>query len=226
MRSVFEDYRAKVYKVRYRAEIIVGELHGGVPMNPDVARKWLEVRMGGSDEHLANLQAQVVTELGMDKELTDDELLDEMSRRNNLNGFKRSESGELFIEGRQVKAMLKEAASIAVAGGHLNGRGWGKTNKGLLGFLAEHIFVEDHRIGLGVSEPSGINQRFVATWKGTGISLEEYVVDAKLSFTVATDYDFPKDFWPTVWTIAESNGLGAARSMGYGQFDVVGWETL
>jgi hypothetical protein len=224
--SVFDDYRAKIYKDQHAASLVVGELHGGVPMNPDVARKWLEVRMGGSDEHLANLQAQVVAELGLDEDLTDDELLDEMTRRNNLNGFKRLDSGELYIEGRQVKAMLKEAASIAVAGEHLNSRGWGKTNKGLLGFLAEHIFVLENRIGLGVHEPSGIHQRFVSTWRGTGIQLEEYVSDAKVACTVATDYDFPKNFWPTIWTIAESNGLGAARSMGFGTFEVVGWDQL
>lgn len=224
--SVFADHRQKIYKTRFAASLVVGELHGGVPMNPDVARKWLEVRMGGSDEHLANLQAQVITEIGLDKDLTDDELLDEMTRRNNLNGFKRTPEGELYIEGRQVKAMLKEAASIAVAGGHLTARGWGKTNKGLLGFLAEHIFVLENRIGLGVTEPSGIHQRFVSTWKGTGIQLEEFVVDAKVGCTVATDYDFPKDFWPTVWTIAESNGLGATRSMGFGTFEVVDWDQI
>ena len=224
--SVFSDYRNKIYKERHEVSLVVYELHGGVPMNPDVARKWLEVRMAGSDEHLANLQAQVIAEVGLDKELTDDELLDEMTRRNNLNGFKRTDSGELFIEGRQVKAMLKEAASIAVAGGHLDKRGWGKTNKGLQGFFAEHLFVEETRIALGVTEPSGIHQRFVSTWKGTGIQLEEYVNDAKLSFTVSTDYDWPKDFWPTIWTIGEANGLGAARSMGFGTFEVAGWDLL
>lgn len=223
--SVFDEYRSKVYSSRYTATLIVSELHGGIPMNSDVARKWLEIRLAGSDEHLANLQAQIITELGLEG-LSDDQLLDEMTRRNNLNGFKRTVIGELYIEGRQVKAMLKEAASIAVAGGHLTPRGWGKTNKGLLGFLAEHIFVEEKRIDLGITEPSGIHQRFVSTWKGTGIQLEEYVTDAKVSFTVATDYDFPKNFWPTIWTIAESNGLGAARSMGFGTFDVVDWVEL
>lgn len=221
--SVFDDYRGKIYKDRYRASLVVGELHGGVPMNPDVARKWLEVKLAGSEAHLDTLKSQVIQEIGLDQGLTDDELLDEMARRNNLNGFKRTESGELYIEGRQIKAMLKEAASIAVAGGHLTQRGWGKTNKGLLGFLAEHIFVEESKVGLGVNEPSGIHQRFVSTWKGTGIQLEEFVEDAKVVCTVATDHDFPKEFWPTVWTIAESNGLGAARSMGFGTFEVVDW---
>lgn len=223
--SVFEGYRNKIYKDRYSAGLLVHELHGGVPMNPDVARKWLEVRMGGSDAQLANLKANIVVELGLEG-LTDDELLDEMTRRNNLNGFKRAPGGELYIEGRHVKAMLKEAASIAVAGGHLTKRGWGNTNKGLLGFLAEHIFVEETIVPLGVVEPSGVHQRFVSTYKGTGIQLEEYVVDAKPSFTVATDYDFPAEFWPTIWTIAESNGLGAARSMGFGTFEVIQWEKL
>lgn len=224
--SVFSDWQDKVYKSRYGATLLVYELHGGVPMNPNVAKKWLEVVMAGSESHLATLKDQIIDEIGLDQGLlTDDELLEEMTRRNNLNGFKRTDD-QLFIEGRQVKAMLKEAASIAVAGGHLNSRGWGKTNKGLLGFLSEHLFVEENRIPLGVTEPSGIHQRFVSTWKGTGIQLEEYVTDAKPSFTVATDYDWPRDFWPTIWTVAEKNGLGAARSMGFGTFEVTEWTKL
>lgn len=224
--SVFDEWRSKIYKARFEATLVVHELHGGVPMNPNVAKKWLEVSLAGSEAHLVTLKEQIVEEIGLDDGLTDEELLEEMTRRNNLNGFKRTETGELYIEGRQVKAMLKEAANIAIAGGHLKSRGWGATNKGLRGFLAEHLFVEDHRIGLGVSEPSGVHQRFVSTWKGTGIQLEEYVSDAKVSFTVATDYDWPEEFWPTVWTIAESNGLGAARSMGFGTFEVVQWDSV
>jgi hypothetical protein len=221
--SVFDDFKNRIYSQSYRATLLVSELHGGVPMNPEVARKWLEIRLTGDEEYLANLQAQVVTELGIDQNLTDDELLDEMTRRNNLNGFKRTESEELYIEGRQVKAMLKEAVSIAVAGGHLNGRGWGKTNKGLKSFMSEHLFITEKRIGLGVSEPTGVHQRFVSTWKGTGIQMEEYVQDAKASFSVLTDHDWPKDFWPTIWVIAEENGLGAARAMGFGTFEVIDW---
>jgi hypothetical protein len=225
--SVFDDYRKKIYKNRYTATLVVDELHGGIPMNPDVAKKWLEVTVaGGNESYLAGLKAAVIEEIGLDQEMTDDDMFEEMVRRNNLNGFKRTPAGELHIEGRQVKAMLKEAASIAVAGGHLPARGWGKTNKGLLGFLAEHIFVEEHQVGLGVTEPSGVSQRFVATWRGTGIQLEEYVTDAKVTFTVATDIDWPTKFWPTVWVEAEKNGLGATRSMGYGTFEVVDWVEL
>lgn len=221
--SVFADYRSRIYTEQHSATLLVDELHGGVPMNPDVARKWLEVRMAGSEAHLDTLKTQIVSEIGLDADLTDDELLDEMTRRNNLNGFKRTDTGELYLEGRQVKAMLKEAASIAVSGGHLNGKSWGKTNKGLRSFFAEHIFVEEKILGLGVTEPTGIHQRFVHTYKGTGIQLEEYVTDAKVSFTVATDHSFPKDFWPTLWIVAEANGLGAARSMGFGTFEVIDW---
>lgn len=223
--SVFADYKTKIYKNRYAATLRVDELHGGIPMQPAVAESWLRAKFAGSDEALVALQGQIVAELGLEG-LSDDELIDEMVRRNNLNGFKRMSSGELFIEGRQVKAMLKEAASIAVQGNHLKQRGWGTTNKGLLGFLAEHIFVEEKQLGLGVVEPSDIHQRFVSTWKGTGIQLEEFVTDAKVSCTVATDYDWPKDFWPTIWSIAEENGLGAARSMGFGTFEVTDWSQL
>lgn len=220
--SVFAEFQSKVFTNTFRADLVVNELHGGIPSNPDIAEAWIRKNLGEqTDQQIAALVVKTMAERGIEDM---DEAAAEVAKNRSLNGFKRTEDGELFIEGRQVKAMLKEAASIAVAAGHLNSRGWGKTNKGLQGFLSEHIFVLEDRIGLGVTEPSGIHQRFVATWKGTGISMEEYVTDAKLSFTVASDYDWPENFWSTVWVLAEKNGLGAARSMGFGTFAVTKWE--
>jgi hypothetical protein len=110
------------------------------------------------------------------------------------------------------------------AAGKLNGRGWGKTNKGLLSYISEHAFVVEERLHLGVTEPSGINQRFVHTFRGSGIQYEEYVEDAKISFTVIADHDFTEKEWATIWLTGENQGLGASRSQGYGRYQVTRWE--
>jgi hypothetical protein len=247
MASIFADIADKTFDKKYHAELLVYELHGGIPADPNKATGWIASKMGLKDEMLQDMVVKTMEERGTVEGLSTQDVTDaagEVADLKQLNGFKRCNwstrndvdvergadfeevDGQLCIEGRQVKAMLKEAASIAVAGGHLPSRGWGKTNKGLLNFLAEHIFVLEDKIPLGVVEPSGISQRFVHTWRGSGIQMEEYVTDAKVSFTVATDFDWPDKFWPTVWVIAEKNGLGASRSTGVGTFEVQAWDRL
>lgn len=230
MPSIFAGISDKLFAHKYRADLLVFDLHGGTPTDPKKAEGWIRSKLEATDDTVRRMVAQTMLERGVDvSDLKPEEIesaIEGVVEMRQLNGFKRTEEGELFIEGRQVKAMLKEAASIAVAGGHVNPRGWGKTNKGVLGFLAEHVFVVEDRIGLGVIEPSGIDQRFVHTWRGSGIQYEEYVHDAKVGFTVVSDHDFGKDFWPILWVIAERNGLGASRSLGFGTFEVQAWEVL
>jgi len=137
--------------------------------------------------------------------------------------------GELFIEGRQVKAMIKEAAMISVGAGHVEAKGWGNTRKGMLNFLVEHLFVPQDEILLGVTDPSFVNQSFVHTWRGSGIKLEEVVEDAVVDFELWCDYDFAvkdKEFFATVFVVGEQNGLGASRSQGFGRFAVTKFEKI
>jgi hypothetical protein len=137
--------------------------------------------------------------------------------------------GELYIEGRQVKAMLKEAAMISVGAGHIEGKGWGTTRKSMLGFLAEHLFVPQDRVLLGVTEPTRVNQSFVHTFRGSGIKLEEIIEEAVVDFEIHCDYDFTtkeKDFFKTILVVAQHNGLGASRSQGFGTFAVTRFEQL
>ena len=228
MASIFADIADKTFDKQYHAELLVFEIHGGIPTDPNKAAGWIASKMGLKDDMLRDMVVKTMEERGTIEAATSEDITDaasEVSELKQLNGFKRLDDG-LVIEGRQVKAMLKEAASIAVAGDHLPSRGWGKTNKGLLNFLAEHIFVLEDKIPLGVTEPSGISQRFVHTWRGSGIQYEEYVTDAKVVFTVVTDYEWPEEFWPTVWVIAEKNGLGASRSTGVGTFEMQAWDLI
>lgn len=218
--SVFEKYRNDSYPYRFTGTLHVGRIAGGTPTDQKVAEGWLKTKLGADKDALVQeMVAQTMVERGVSAE----EAVKIANEMKNLNGFKRDENG-LYIEGRQLKAALKEAASVAVAAGKLNGRGWGKTNKGLLSYLAEHVFVVEDRLHLGVTEASGIAQRFVSTWRGTGIQYEEYVDDAKVNFTVIADHDFTDKEWATIWLTGEQQGIGASRSQGYGRYEVTRWE--
>lgn len=219
--SVFAKFQAKSWPYRYSGSLVVGTIAGGTPTDPKVAEGWLKTKLAPKDDLLREMVAETMADRGV----TADEAAKIVDELKHLNGFKRDGNG-LYIEGRQLKAALKEAASVAVASGKLDGRGWGKTNKGLLSFLAEHVHVVDDRLHLGVTEASGIAQRFVHTWRGTGIQYEEYVNDAKISFTVETDYKFTDEQWAHIWLTGERQGIGASRSQGFGKYTVTSWESV
>lgn len=137
--------------------------------------------------------------------------------------------GELYFEGRQVKAMLKEALMIAVGAGHIDGKKYGTTSKSAKGFFVEHCFVEEEAVLLGVTEASTVDESFVHTFRGTGIKIEEKVFDAVLRFTLIADYDFltkDPDFYGKILVIGEQNGIGASRSQGYGKFRTTRFERV
>jgi hypothetical protein len=80
--------------------------------------------------------------------------------------------------------------------------------------------------GNPVISPTDINQRFVHTWRGSGIQYEEFVDDAIINFTVETDHPFELAELAHLWITAEQNGFGASRSQGFGRFAVTQWEAI
>lgn len=233
MSGVFDDFKAEAYPFKFEGQITVGCIAGGTPTDPKVAEGWLRTKLGADKEDDIRAMAAKVM---VDRGVTLEEATEVVNAQKHLNGFKKDKDG-LFIEGRQLKAAIKEAASIAVAAGKLDARGWGKTNKGLQSYVAEHIFVVEDKLYLGSgtpgkpvefvhNEPTGVSQRFVHTFRGSGIQNEEYVEDAIIDFTVITDEDFTKKQWAMLWTAGEQNGIGASRSQGYGRYEVTRWEKV
>lgn len=214
--SVFKQYRAKAYPYKFRVTLHIPCLTGGIPTDPKVAEGWIKTKLEFDDEKL--IQA-AVAEIMAERKVTAEEAVKQVNIQKHLNGFKRDETG-LYIEGRQAKAMIKEAANIRFP----NAR-WGPTRKGTLGFFPEHVFVQDARIYFDRKEPDYINQQFVHTWRGNSFKYEEQVFDVEPSFTVATDYEFTEEQWGLLWLTAEKIGLGASRSQGQG-FTVIGWEKI
>lgn len=225
--GVFDKYQSDVYPFTFEVDLLVSNLHGGVPTDPKVAEGWLRTKFEDKDDTIRALVEQTMVERGLDPAagMTSevfDSVMAEAVKARQLSGFYRQpDTGELCVRGRHVKAMIKEDAAIAFP----NER-WGPTRKGTKAFFAEHVFVVEDWIPLGRTEPDGIDQRFVSTWRGTGIQYDEFVEDVKLSFTVVTDFKFTKKQWAELWLRAERNGLGAARSQGFGTFETVRFDSV
>lgn len=216
MTSVFESYKSEVYKHRFEGTLLARNIAGGVPADPNVIQKWIESKFKDNDQIIRELVAQAM----VDTEVGADEAAEKVAEGMKLNRFRRDEQG-LFIRGYQLKACLKEAASIRWAKDR-----WGETRKGTRSFMPEHLFIEPDKLHLGVAEPTAINQRFVVTWRGTGIQYEELVEEAKISFTLLTDWNFTDEQWGHLWVTAEKMGIGATRSQGYGEFQVIEWSRV
>lgn len=230
----FDAFRAKAWPYHYSGTIAISVIAGGTPTDPKVAEGWLRTKLVGKDDLVREMVAKVMLERGINM----DEATSVVDNEQHLNGFKRDENG-LFIEGRYLKACIKEATSVAVAANKLKARGWGTTNKGLHSFVAEHVVVIEDRLPLMdqerfyVTEPSGVMQRFVHTFRGDAIQYEEYCENVMVDFTIMTDVDFddtktmaPGEVWAMIWLTAEQQGIGASRSQGFGRFKVTHWERV
>lgn len=240
--DLFTTYRVTL---RFRDRIV-----GGTPSNPKLIEGWLRAKMGVSQqEEIRSLTLQTLRELGLEDAVFegDDVRFDTLAaaseaiaKKSNMCMFKRDMDG-LYIEERQVKAMLKEAVAVLFPGStqgkdserEMNGTSkvhrWGQTSKGPRSATAEWVFVSPGRIHLGVTEPTGVDLSIghIKDRDGTRSTLDyyEYVEQPVITFDVMVLLDrVPLERWPQIWRYAQENGLGAKRSQGFGRFDIEGWE--
>jgi hypothetical protein len=232
-KSVFADQSVWTYK--YAVTIVLDSITGGTPSDPKIAKGWLGTRLGGDEvrnQMLNNrLQQTMAERIGADPDATPEQIMDAAieAAAVNVNGFKRTRDGTLYVEGRTVKAMLKESTSIGLASGTVPAR-LGLTKKGAPSYVAEHIHVVEDvieltRDGVLITEPDEIAQSFVHTFRGSGIDYSEVLYGVEASFTVTADADL-SDLFPVIFSTAENNGLGARRSQGSGKFVTVKFDAV
>lgn len=221
MTSAFATYTDDAWPHRFTGTITVRNLAGGVPTDPKVAEGWLRTKLADKDDLIREAVAQTMVERGV----TADEAAKLVDTNKHLNGFKRNEHG-LYIEGRQLKAAIKEAAGVARAAEKLKPK-WGATNKGVLGFVAEHIMVVEDVLQLDVTEASRVLQSFPKNPRTgqTGIQYTEIINEASFDFTIISDYKFADQEWAMLWLTGEQQGIGASRSQGFGRYEVTRWDT-
>lgn len=196
---------------RYVVELHIPRHCGGIPRNPELVRRWQEAT-GGTPE-----QADVIAENLGDQATAAVEGL--------WTGYLSDDAG-LYIEARQVKAMLKESANIVKAF-FTNAKG---KVPPLRSQLAERVFVAPERIHLGRAEPDGTTEKpiHVLTRQGprTALKRVDYVTDVKIAFTlnVLDDGVITERHLHAIFEHAQLNGLGTDRSQGAGMFTLERFE--
>jgi len=216
-------YANEAWPYRFTVGLHVPEIHGGVPRNPDVVRAWLRAKAGWTDE--MEIEAEVQRIFYVNPELSDKEVAEgatEELASKHVNGFVRDHHG-LYIRGGQLKAAIKESASVARNANRLPER-WGTTKKSAGKWVPEHIMVVEDRLYLGKSEHDDLHTRFVRTFRGSGITVEEVCYDVDIEATIIADWNIPEREWAMIWLTLEQEGIGASRSQGFGRCEVTKWE--
>lgn len=230
--TLFEDVDAAKFITSYDCKIQLRHLIvGGVPSDASTIRKWLEARMNLDDPALQELLAQTIAE--RDAPMTVSEKVDVLmgsEQAPSVNGFKRDPiTTELVYESRCLKAALKESCNSAYPGTNYPGKAGNDTlgaRKGLMSTMAERVFIREPFLGLGVKEPTRIEERIkhVMTPKGpkSAISSVEVVDRPQITFTVHVHDDFlTREAWAKIWVRLEDIGIGADRGRSDGQFDLL-----
>lgn len=234
--GIFTDHKDTVFAT-YHCEVqFRNKIMGGVPRHPSIIESWLRTKSGlveGSDQIrfdlLRIMRAQGI-EVGPDatfeeamsayESASHDAAVDKQT-----NGFLADEGG-LYIESRQIKALIREVTNVLYAG-----QRWGATKKGPKSFVAERVFVDPDKLYLGVQEPTGVLEFVGHITDKLGprstVTKYQYVDRARIAFKVKVLHNSVEDqHWAEMWSLAEEEGLGALRSQGFGRFDVEAWEPV
>ena len=198
---------------------------GGTPKHPDTIQKWIDSIIQDKSK-VRELAEQARRDMGV-ADLTDEQVA--QMAKGSWNGF-RSDADGLYIEARQVKAALKEAADPV-------GKRFGVWALGK--HIAERMFVQGREIYLGASEPDGYIEGTIHIedrWGGAIAALKrvDYVLAPRLEFSVRLlDLPYvtsaatgkksiaPVDMLRALLHYGQDLGLGADRSQGQGTYDVV-----
>lgn len=200
-------------------------------------RGWLKTRLELGDRDLEELARRTLTERYPDSFASVDETIDAIMASDagpSVNGFKRHpDTGELVYEGRCMKAAIKEWSNSAYPGTDWPGKSEVASGfrKGLMNTLAERVFVPETFIGLGVKEPTAVEERIkhVNTPQGprSAIGQVELVERPELVFTLHVHDDFlPVEAWARIWERGEEIGIGADRARSDGKFELLAFDRI
>lgn len=202
----------------YRLVVKLEDIAGGLPVDPRLIDAWQQARWDKAkvrpedpqtvEEAVANSQALVA---GLPEE-------------KGWTTFARDHKGHLCLEGRQVKAALKEAANITKTLLPIGGK-----TVPLRARLAERVFVVERLIPLlpERTEADDVLERAIHVMTAQGprdaLKRTDICKDVELVCTLKVLHDglFTHGLLKELLGYAGQNGLGADRSQGFGCFDYV-----
>lgn len=237
-RMSFADFKAQFQGTlfdEYQVNMALKDVAGGIPMHPELIAGWINATNAEKSEEerkkIIDATLETLPEVSEEKEAK------------SWVGFKRDKDGFLYIEGRCVKAMLKEAGNILKElvpnGGNQRGKNKGK-EKGITALkskIADHVFVVENRIyftrnGDRIKEPDELEERpiHVLTPIGPRSSLKRTDilkdVDVEFHLRRLADDAVPEKALYACLVYAQQLGLGADRSQGRGVSKNIGCEMV
>lgn len=247
--GIFTQEAAGLYTT-YRARIEVKDrLIGGVPNDPNLVEGWIAANVGAATTEEQRRQLLLASLIERGVPLPENPTFEEVMEAAEtvadtvaISGFKRDEGG-LYIESRQIMAMLREGVNVIwqdrpvtlrkVKTGTRAGEDLTKNAKAV---FVERVDVDPNRIhlernGAPVAEADGV-QLFIGhiedkKGRRSTLNRHEYVerVGFECEVSVLRDYLSRQD-WAELWVHCEKHALGSLRSQDFGKFDVVSWDRL
>lgn len=231
MATLTADEMIAAMHVRVAVELQVRHrICGGTPKHPDTIQKWIDSIITDKSK-TRELAERAKRDMGV-AEITEEQTA--QMAKGSWNGFRADGQG-LYVEARQVKALLKEAADPV-------GKRFGIWALGKQ--VAERMFVEGREIYLGVQEPHGYAEGVIHIdnrWGGSIAALKrvDYVERPRIQFNVkllqmpyTTNAATGKktiaaaDLLQALLHYGQDLGLGADRSQGEGQYDLLSMEVI
>lgn len=229
-----EIFGGKSRWTTYKAEYHLDTLVGGIPKDPDTIRQWLKARLELGETEILAIADETIQQMGWTAGDLGSEQLDElvdtvMARDTKGNSFK-SVNGQLVIEGRQIKAALKEAANALYPGvTKWPGHPGAVTKKGLASYSVERVEIWERYLPLGRDKPDIVGEQRIKHISGpqgkrSTINVVDLCEDVNIAFTVKVVDDFiGEELWGQLWEYVELGGIGADRARGDGRGSLTKW---
>lgn len=216
MMTILKELASRKFliKIRFREHV-----HGGVPRTEEMIQKWLEARvkkgiLAGPEKDRIAAETAAEVEIEEKTEAA-------------WSGFKRDSWG-IYLEARQVKSGLREAASAL---------GIIKQKRGFRQEIQHLLFVEPPHIalsrgGVQLAEPDGYEEGVVHAWTQQGkisaIKRNDFAGQVECEFTVrlvaVPGQKLTREDLERMLILMQDGGLGANRSQGQGTFDVLAFD--
>jgi len=200
-------------------------LYGGCPKNPDLIAGWIASRTEHDDDLTKKQVAEAVEEVSA--------VEGNVTEEKSWVGFYIDPAGGVWVPANNVKAMLKQSASML----GIFKKKRGSKQIACEGMECKGLGADAMRIYLGKQEVDGFEERpiHVQTPMGPRSALKrvDYVDQPTIEFEIwvlktakAETRHIGVDELVEMLRFSQENGLGADRSQGAGKFDVVGFEVL
>lgn len=233
-KSVFSGRKSGLTWKEWGITIHLHDIVGGKPAG-SLHSAWAE---GATMDGEARIRAEIIrlaVEAGLNPngEIPTD-IRDLAIARSKANRFWTDADGCPVIGSNQVKAALKESASIL-----WQGEKWTKSGKQTKGWVPERLFVNPDYIRLMNPDgtpavPTVVERPVSPSATSTGkaaLSASECLVDVVADFNVkllvaAQDKPFTEDNLIDLLECMSYQGLGAERSLGHGTFTVIRFDSI